>query len=182
MPGQGKPGRDGTPQTMTRKQAADYLNCSEKTISRYVSAGRLTAQYIHGKTGQQLDIEQGELDRLQEELNTPQVRGIEVERQAGTSRALVPTTPAPIANPVTLAQLQKLLEQGTGQDKTRRTRPVVPISELKFLSVDEARALLGAVPLATIKAAMQSGDLPAKKLGGRWAIRRGDLDKWADTI
>ena len=36
------------------------------------------------------------------------------------------------------------------------------------------------VSIDTIRAAIRSGDLPARKIGARWSIRRADLEVWHD--
>ena len=53
---------------MTKSQAALALEVSEKTVSRYVAAGRLPARYVSGKTGRQLEIAAADVQTLQLEL------------------------------------------------------------------------------------------------------------------
>jgi excisionase family DNA binding protein len=52
-----------------------------------------------------------------------------------------------------------------------------PADPLDVLTVEAAAALLGADP-ATVTALAQSGDVPARRLGGEWRFARRALLDW----
>lgn len=58
----------------------------------------------------------------------------------------------------------------------------VPIWHRPLLTADEAAALTG-IPVKIVRAAVRSGDLPARYAGSSTArIRRSDLDAWVDEL
>ena len=59
---------------VNKKEAAEFLGVSEKTVERYKSAGKLSARMkritgTDGKSRQILDFNQADLDRLKRELS-----------------------------------------------------------------------------------------------------------------
>lgn len=52
-----------------------------------------------------------------------------------------------------------------------------PIEDLTLYTVTELEPVLG-VSAQTIKRRIKSGELPAKKLNGKWRITRADLEAY----
>ena len=169
---------------MNRKQIAETLDVSEKTVSRYVASGRLPDVRVRGA----LDVSPEEVEALRIELQTPVETAIE-PREAPQSRAgaivsanefnahHVPQNAAAGSDLVAAI----IAAIGAGQTETGREKPLVPVSEKMLLSIVEAAALSGA-SAAAIRAAVKSGELPSAKVGRGQKIRRGDLSKWADGL
>lgn len=154
---------------MTRTEAADFLEVSEKTISRYVSSGKLSGRYVAGKTGRQLEFDADELERFKVESLVP----TEVGQDRTT--AIVPTVPS-LPTSELFAEFVRAVVAETGQDKS-----AVPTSEKMILSLDEAAALSG-VPRAVLNDARRDGRLRARKLGRGYKVLRADLESFAAEL
>jgi excisionase family DNA binding protein len=161
---------------MTKPEAAAFLGVSEKTISRYVSASKLPAHYVAGKTGRQLDFKEYDLEQFRREATETIEAG---QPGQDTSGALVPTpvVASPVVPPpLTLADLVRAVMAETGQDKA-----TVPAADKLALSLDEAAALSG-VPRSVLDAARKDGRLVAVKIGRGYKVRRGDLEAFVSSL
>lgn len=189
---------------MTKSEVAAALGVSEKTVARYIAAGRLPAQYVRGKTGQQLDIAEDDVKRFQIELHTPVEVPVETsarevapsasaEQVTTLARAQTESAPqkdAPELTPaLTLSALARIVravmdeEQG-GQGGTGGTgadKPRVPVESKLLLSLDEAVALSG-VPRAQLDAARREGRLSARRIGRGFKIRRDELESFVAAL
>lgn len=169
---------------MNRAEAAIFLGVSEKTVSRYVAAGRLPDVRKQGA----LDIDEADVQRLKTELEAPVSIGKEAKTDTETgqdSRAIVPVSPSKIARaapPLTLETLaQIVIASGAGQRGTGRDKPFVPTADKLLLSLDEASALTG-LSAARLRAAIASGTLPARRIGRGWKIERAALEAWIKSL
>lgn len=169
---------------MDRKTIAQILGVSEKTVSRYVAAGRLPDVRKQGA----LDIDEADVMRLKAELETPVSMAQDTERDTGTGRdsgAIVAVSPSRIARAApsltleTLAQL--LVASGAGQQGTGRDKAFVPTADKLLLSLDEAAALTG-LSAARLRSAIGEEKLVARKVGRAWKMRRGDVERFVDSI
>ncbi len=61
---------------MDKKQAAEFLGVTTRTIENYAKAGRISVTYTQGKNGKQADYKDSELQRLKEELEMPVHRSV----------------------------------------------------------------------------------------------------------
>lgn len=158
---------------MTKTEAAELLGVSEKTVSRYVSSGKLPARYVAGKTGKQLDFDADEVERFKLDAATP------IEPRQDKTNAIVPdphlASSAP-SSPATLADLVRAVLVETGQDKNS-----VPTSDKLALSLDEAAALSG-VPRSVLDAGRKDGRLLARKIGRGYKVRRADLETFVASL
>ena len=150
---------------MNKTEAAELLGVSEKTVSRYVSSGKLPARYVTGKTGKQLDFEQADLEAFKLESEAP----VEVG-QAGMTALVLPQATAPTTPDLAIfAELVRAVVAETRQDTQ-----LVPTSEKMVLSLDEAAALSG-VPRGVLNEARRDGRLRAQKIGRGYKVLRADL-------
>ncbi len=173
---------------MDRKTAAQTLGVSEKTVARYVSAGRLNARYVRGLTGQKLDFDADDIERLKNELDAPLGKDTQGEvGQDKTSRALATAVQAPRGalqsrngDPENLlrAALSSLL---LPQARTRGDAPFVSTSDKLLLSLDEAAALCG-LSRARLRAAISDKRLHARRIGRSWKLRRSDLEAFLHCL
>ncbi len=172
---------------MDRKEAAEFLNVSEKTVSRYVANGKLPASRI----GQSLVIDVGDLERLKTELATPvpatatetprDTKERDKARQASTFLAV----PTPSQTNTALALLEEtrrdIADLKAGQDSARQGTASVPIADKPLLTLPEAQALTG-LSRGILKAAIEGGELKAKQIGRAWRVKRADLEKWVEVL
>jgi excisionase family DNA binding protein len=177
---------------MDKQQAAQFLGVSTRMIERYEKAGRLSSRTVRDGTTRKNVYNESDLTRLKAELNALQIRP-EIE-QPDTDRTAPTTTTTPHADthrstPTTEALA--LVNQGmvvmqrfaeAVESMKRATRPPKPLDQLAHkltLSVAEAVALSG-LPRHTIKDAIASGKLQARKVGRGDRIPRPALDKFID--
>lgn len=162
---------------MNRKEAAQFLGVSEKTVSRYVSGGRLKASRVRGA----LDVSIEDLEALKEAIETPQP--VPQKSETGQdSSVLVPLKSSPKSDPSNLVfdALARLLARELAQGDTPRqegqSQPShgVPISEKLLLTLDEAAELSG-LSAARLRAAIGEGTLQGAKIGRGWKIKKSDL-------
>lgn len=65
---------------MDKKQAADYLGISTRTLERYVSEGKIQATLEPGKTRPTLSFNQSDLDRFKEGYQTAIVKPVKIDK------------------------------------------------------------------------------------------------------
>lgn len=182
---------------MNKQEAAEFLGVSVRAIERYVSAGKLPANYVRGKTGQVLDFDAGDLERFKAELEAPVSRGtIEPDKtrqgapQATTRAATRPGT-ATRADSTALARLDgpnaqnalSLLVQAIADNsgKARQAPTVAPENKL-MLTIEEAVAFSG-IGRSAIDAAIKSGKLTAHSGYGRGRrVKRADLESYIGNL
>lgn len=160
-----------SPLKLSRKEAAQFLSVSEKSISRYVESGKLVAGIAANKPGRQLEFDRADLERLLAETGQGE-------------RAIVSHVPAPIERDPTLdngalADLIRLIVTETGH--ARQDAPLVPLVDKMMLTMDEAAALSGVAKSALLQA-RASGHLHAVKIGRGYKVRRADLAKFVDAL
>jgi excisionase family DNA binding protein len=175
---------------MDKQQAAQFLGVSTRMIERYEKAGRLPSRTVRDGTTRKNVYSESDLTRLKAELNALQIRP-EIE-QPDTGRTIPTTTTTPQAEahrsaPTTEAlalvnQGMTVLQQFAEAVELmkRAQRPPKPLDQLAHkltLSVAEAVALSG-LPRHTIKDAITSGELQARKVGRGDRIHRDDLNRF----
>lgn len=161
---------------MNRKQAAEFLNVSEKTVSRYVASGKLPARYIEGKQGRELDLTETDLTALRDGAG----QGRQDATTAIVSPALAPIVPAPVTpEPLSFEQLLRAIVAETGH--ARQDALSVSIADKTLLTLDEAAALTG-VPRSALNRARIEGTLRARKIGRAFRVSRADAEAFALSL
>jgi len=173
------------PFQMNRKQIADALGVSEKSVSRYVAQGRLPDRRVKGA----LDVLPDDVDRLRVELETPVIadaKAPELPADEPLSRALVRVPQKRRNAPESALSLESLAvavlaiaDTVNAGDKARRDTPTV--AEKMLLSLDEGAALSG-LSAARLRAAIRDGRLPARRIGRGFKIRADDLRAWTNSF
>ena len=59
---------------MTKREACEFLGKSARSVVDYVKAGRLSVEYVSGRTGRQAVFHRAEVERLKRDIETPLVR------------------------------------------------------------------------------------------------------------
>lgn len=189
---------------MNKQEAAQFLDVSVRALERYTADNRVAARYEKGKTRSVLVYDESELERFKVELESathrPAVQKGEPAR-AGTDWTVESNSPNPAnsANalasfggvqgegamvPAFISLLQAVadvapaLEKLTAQSEKRGETPV----EAKLLlTLDEAHSLTG-LSRATLKGAIDGGQLKARIVGRAWRIKRRDLDSFIEDF
>jgi excisionase family DNA binding protein len=178
---------------MNKTEAAHYLNIGVRSLERHTSDGRITAQKVKGKTGPALDYDAADLERLKAELEAPPPSP---PSPANNALARVPATLLPSLHPrranSDLAALQGAFEGEVDKEATTRfavlldaieahRKPRVSLSDKLLLTLDDAQSLTS-LSRATLKAAIHSGQLPARRIGRGWKITRKSLEEWVSKL
>lgn len=187
---------------ISKEDAAKYLGCSVRQVERYTSENRLGVTYVKGRAKPSPRYDEGELERFKAELSRELLRP-SWQQGAGQEEAMRPDTTALSLHVASEDQVQVLAArvlatllqaaQRDGQsDVTRHdattashdvalSRPQVLVGEKLLLDLGEAQALTG-LSRAHLRAAVDAGELQAKKIGRGWKVRRTDLEKYLEGL
>lgn len=167
-----------------RNEAASILGVSERQLQNYAKDGKISVQYVPGKTGKVSRYSREEIEALKDDLSRPVHRGAiapEEVREGGTKDAREPSPPSLHAfSGVPLEQMvERLIEAFTPSPP-----PPLPPSELlakPILSLQEASRLSG-LSKGHLREAIASGALPARRIGRGWKMRTKDLIAYAEGL
>ncbi len=183
---------------MNKKEVAAFLGVSEKTVERYKSAGKLSARLkrivgADGKSRKVLDFNQSDMERLQRELSGnvvfPEItdRHAQTETQTDTDGQTQLDTANFAGNELSIygqtptANLFGIIFKSIETVSERHLQTSNRFQKL-VLTVDEAAAVSG-LPKAYIdRAIKKDGSLKATKIGGRYRIKRQDLDEFINNL
>ncbi len=180
---------------MNKKEAAEFLGVSERTLTNYTAANRLAVCYVKGKTRDVADFDPDDLAHLKRELESGNVEVGKQEvgnqeprnKEEGNREIALVASPFPI-------QTVKPRNQKTGKESNvfyvlgsdqlghliERIGAPAPALEAKLtLTMAEAQALSG-VSLRRLRVAVKEGELPARRLGRADRVRPADLRLWLD--
>lgn len=166
---------------MNKREAAEYLNVSERAVERYTEQGKLSVRYEKGKRGKASVYDESELRRLKATLDgkrslvRPAMALPDNPDQEARQLARLGDTPA------RLAQFIGALEALGFHRSARDTRAHVSVEGKLLLKLDEAAALTG-LSRATLRAAIEAGKLRAKIVGRAWRIKRADLESYITKL
>lgn len=197
---------------MNKQEAAQFLDVSVRALERYTADNRIAARYEKGKTRSVLVYDESELERFKAELESATHRPAIQKSAPGRAGAdwTVEANSPNIANPASglasfgdvapgavpgaladgamvpafmsllqaVADVAPALEKLTAQNEKRGETPV----EAKLLlTLDEAHSLTG-LSRATLKSAIDGGQLKARIVGRAWRIKRRDLDSFIEDF
>ena len=182
---------------MNKREAADFLKVSEKTIERYKSAGKLAARMIRvtgddGKTRQVLDFKEAELERLKSELSGEKVFPIVTDGHAQTKTQTDTDGQTQLdrlnfesIESLTVGQTQTVrLISGIFEriEKAFQTQTEAADRAQKLmLTIPEAAALSG-LPKSFIRQSIKEGKLKAVVISRTYRIKRQDLDSFIKEL
>jgi excisionase family DNA binding protein len=160
---------------MRKKEAAEFLGISVKSLERYTQKKRVGVSYVRGKTGNEADYDNAELERFKQELSQtsyiPAVVKDGQHGQAETSLAIIPK----LVNEDGSSKIISLLESMVKYQKESIA------GEKLTLSLAEAATLAG-LSKNYLKKAIDGGELKAAKRGKGWNIKRTDLEEWVEGL
>ncbi len=173
---------------MTKKEAAEFLGVTERTLERYTSQNRIGVRYEKGKTSDVAAYDRGELERFKTELerptHRPAIQRMSSENGSPTNIGNPDSTAlSPLASFDVIERIITATAAATVQaiDVTRDERPPVEIADKVLLTLSEAQALCG-LSRAVLRSAIDAGDLKAQTIGRAWRVKRSDLDKWIEAL
>lgn len=177
---------------MNKKEAAEFLECSERAIERYVKAGKLSCRYEKGKTRTIAVFDKSELERFKNEgeavrpafeVIEPELRQTTTVDQSGLT--ILEDEPVGIVgiddvhDVVEIADMSRMsaMLELLLQNQNQQLKP----SEKLVLNLDDCQQLTG-FSREFLKDAIASGQLKAKKIGKSWRIKRSNLDAYIDEV
>lgn len=176
-------GLSGYVEMLTKEQAAKALNCSVRTVERYMKENKLTVTYKKvGSTRAIAMFHEDEVTRLAEAI-TPPIKPAVVEetRQFTTEEAdglaMLEHECGEIVGIVEIDENERLAKIIELLLTTQRVR----ICEKLILTLDECRDLSG-LSKQRLREAITTGQLKAQKIGKGWKIKRKDLEQYVDDL
>ncbi len=183
---------------MNKKEAAEFLGVSEKTVERYKSSGKLSARLkrivgTDGKSRKVLDFNQSDLDRLKRELSGnvvfPELTDghaqtetqTDTDRQTQLDSANFANNKLSTVGQTQTANLFEMIFKSLETISERNLRASDRFQKL-MLTVDEASAVSGLPKAFLDRAIKKDGALKATKIGGRYRIKRQDLDEFINNL
>jgi excisionase family DNA binding protein len=182
---------------MNKKEAAVFLQVSEKTIERYKSAGKLSAKMKRitgddGKARQVLDFSETELQRFKQELSGEIIFPIITDRHAQT-KTQTDTDRQTQLDRLNIANEESLI---VGQTQTvtaiqaifnqietvfNKQMQASDRAQKLTLSIPEASIISG-LPKSFIRQSIKDGNLKAVVIGRTYKIKRTDLYSFVQDL
>jgi excisionase family DNA binding protein len=181
---------------MNKKEAADFLEISERSLERHTAQKRVGHTLKPGKTRPILDYERTELERFKEELKAEVHRPAEAQPEELTDEQGAPTNTASNrskalatfgdfsgapARAVDFFSVLLQMARAEAQADTQAERPAVDVADKLLLTLAEAQALTG-LSRATLRDAIEAGELKARQIGRAWRVKRGDLEGYIKKL
>lgn len=186
---------------MTKKEAADFLGISTRTLERNTEKSLIAARYEKGKTSDVLVYDREELERFKAERENP-VHLPTVEAATPPTNRMENQTPPNSdtamarfveggniggdANDFAFALVQALAQLqpagGTVATSSEHSGPAAtPPAQKLLLSLTEAQSYSG-LSRAGLMDAIHAETLAAQKIGRGWKIKRRDLENYVEGL
>ncbi len=165
---------------MKKQDAIKYLNVSGKTLERYVKKGRLRQREDKSETGIPIVVyDDAEIEVLKAELQVARVETDTATDTTDTALATMPQEGRAVA--LIAAVVRETLEQA----QERATAPQKPgaadVAHKLLLSLEECQTLTG-LSRGVLRAAIDAGDLKARRIGRGWKVKRNDLEEYVNGL
>ena len=177
---------------MTKKEAADFLGVSTRTLERNTEKNLIAARYEKGKTSDVLVYDREELERFKAERESP-VHLPTIE--AATPDNRMENSPSTNSD-TALARFDAGHSMGDGagdfafalvqalaqmQPHADAGPAATPPSQKLLLSLAEAQSYSG-LSRANLMDAIHDESLAAKIIGRGWKIKRRDLENYVEAL
>ncbi len=181
---------------MNKQDAAEFLGISQRSLERYTAQKRIGHTLRPGKTRPVLDYDAAELERFKEEIKAEVHRPAEVQadeltddQQSSTNTASDGSKALATFGEFSGAPARALdffgvllhMARAEAQADAEAQRPAVDISDKLLLTLAEAQALTG-LSRATLREAIEAGELKARQIGRAWRVKRGDLESYIKKL
>jgi excisionase family DNA binding protein len=195
---------------LDKKQAAEYLGVTTRTLERHAKEGKLSVRYENSQFGEVALFDPEELEALKEGKQTVRIKPVitedransdEPDRPEPTNRSSVnpqsqiarsPQTQTELFNPqqpestfgigALIAPLGALFNNLTRAIDNHGSR--VTATELRsklLLTLDEAQIVTG-LSRDLLLEAIKNGELPSKIMGKAYRIKTQDLERYIQEL
>lgn len=185
---------------MTKKEAADFLGVSTRTLERNTEKNLIAARYEKGKTSDVLVYDLEELERFKSERESPihlptveaataPTNRMKTQASTNSDTALArfgeggnlggDASEFAFALVQAIAQFQQV--QGDTASSEHAGPPATPPSQKLLLSLGEAQSYSG-LSRANLMDAIHEQTLAAQKIGRGWKIKRRDLESYVEGL
>jgi excisionase family DNA binding protein len=180
---------------LDKKQAAEYLGVTTRTLERHAKEGKLSVRYETSQFGEVAMFDPEELEAFKEGKQISRIKPtVEPERTEPSDRPLNPQSQiarspqAELFNPqqsettfgiaALMAPLGALFGNLTRAIDNHGSR--ISTTELRsklLLTLDEAQAITG-LSRDLLQEAIKNGELPSKMMGKAYRIKTQDLERY----
>lgn len=170
---------------LTKKEAAEYLGVSPRTLERYVKEGKVSVRYEASTNGEMALFDPDELAQLADGKQTPRIR----PALSGSELATTTTDTAweKLSGGVggLLAPFQELVERlmlalSERDTVAAKVTPAMLQGKLLF-TLSEARVMTG-LSRQILMEAIRDGRLPSQIVGKAYRIKAKDLERFVDEL
>jgi excisionase family DNA binding protein len=179
---------------MNKKEAAEFLGCSERAIERYVKAGKISCTYEKGKTRTIAIFDKEELERFKNkdeairpafEIYEPELRQTAtVDIQNSAISKINDVGIVEVSEDVATASLHYVnasIPKMAAMIELLLSEKQLKPSEKLVLNIEECYQLTG-FSRKMIREAIATNQLKAKKIGKSWKIRKSDLTNFINQL
>jgi excisionase family DNA binding protein len=173
---------------MNKKEAALALGVTTKTIERLTTDGKLNPKKVRGRTGLENQFDEGEIEALKIERQTPiyEARQTEtsLDKLAQTSRDITEILPS-VGNPASARNAftrDLMLGFASMVREVDRARINSASIDQKLALTIEQASELSEIPKAQLRRDIQSKKLKAILTGAGYRIKRPDLDSYIKRL
>lgn len=182
---------------LDKKQAAEYLGVTTRTLERHAKEGKLSVRYETSQFGEIAMFDPEELENFREGKQIPRIKPTiepdqpkQIDRPANPQSqiARTPQTQLELSNPqqpettfsiaALMAPLGALFGNLTRAIDNHGSR--ISTTELRsklLLTLDEAQAITG-LSRDLLQEAIKNGELPSKMMGKAYRIKTQDLERY----
>jgi excisionase family DNA binding protein len=157
---------------LTKQEAADFLGVTIRSIEAYAAKGKLTPAKAKGQRGDITVYDEKEIEALKREREQIQYvprpeTALTVPDRAGQNA---------IVRRRDVAEFIALIESAR-----TATPSIADLAAKPLLKLDEAKMLTG-LSRRTLREAIDTGKLRAKRIGSAWRIKRDDLEQFIKKL
>ena len=167
---------------LTKKEAAEYLGVSTRTLERYVKSGKLSVRYEDSPNGEIALFDSDELDQFSDDKQTPRIKPASMDSGLATTTSdMVPSRGVGGL----LAPFQELTERliFALSDYEKRHEKITPdkLRGKLLLTLSEAQIMTG-LSREILVEAIKDERLPSQIMGKAYRIRAKDLERFIDDL
>lgn len=170
---------------LTKKEAAEYLGVSTRTLERYVKNGKLSVRYEDSTNGEIALFDSDELDQFVDDKQTPHIK------PAANNSSLATTTSDTLSRNSSgvvgglLVPFQELTERliFALSDHEGREEKITPdkLRGKLLLTLAEAQIMTG-LSREILMEAIKDGRLPSQIMGKAYRIKVRDLESFVNDL
>lgn len=170
---------------LTKKEAAEYLGVSTRTLERYVKSGKLSVRYEDSTNGEIALFDSDELDRFADDKQTPRIK------PAANDSSLATTTSDTLSRNSSgvvgglIAPFQELTDRliFALSDHEQRQEKITPdkLRGKLLLTLSEAQIMTG-LSRELLMEAIKDGRLPSQIMGKAYRIKAKDLESFINGL